>query len=72
MWSGLTPRAINELYSLIGKMKNCDVTVSTYFVELYNENLQDLYYMLDNPKAKRDEMPDLDVKVSADSSYPEP
>lgn len=62
---GLTPRAIDELFVLISKMRNCEVAVTTYFVELYNDNLQDLFFMLDNPKAKKEDFPDLDVKVDA-------
>ena len=62
---GLTPRVIQEMFTLISKLKNCEVTVSTYFVELYNENLQDLYFMLDNPRAKKDDFPDLDIKLDA-------
>jgi len=62
---GLTPRAITELYTLISKLKNCEVTVTTYFVELYNDNLQDLFFMLDNPRAKKEDFPDLDIKLDA-------
>jgi hypothetical protein len=34
---GLTPRAIGEMFDLIGQKSNCTVRVSTYFVELYND-----------------------------------
>jgi hypothetical protein len=37
---GLTPRCITELYTLLGKLKNCEYTVTTCFVELYNDKLQ--------------------------------
>jgi hypothetical protein len=36
---GLTPRAIAEMYRLIGERTHCTTRVSTYFVELYNDNL---------------------------------
>lgn len=36
---GLTPKAIHELYRLIAEKKSLTVTVSTYFVELYNDSL---------------------------------
>lgn len=62
---GLTPRTIDEIFLLASKMKNCELTVSSYFVELYNDNLQDLFFMLDNPRAKKEDFPDLDVKVDA-------
>jgi hypothetical protein len=48
---GLTPKAIYELYRLINEKVHCNCKVTTYFVELYNDNLVDLYWVLDNPKA---------------------
>lgn len=36
---GLTPRAINEMFRLITERTHCTSRVSTYFVELYNDNL---------------------------------
>jgi hypothetical protein len=50
---GLTPRAIDEIFLLISQRKHCKSTVSTYFVELYNDNLVDLYWILDNTKNKK-------------------
>ena len=47
---GLTPKSIDELYRLIDEKKNCTCHVSTYFIELYNDNLVDLYWILDNKK----------------------
>ena len=43
---GLTPKAINELFRLMSEKSNCVCKVSTYFVELYNDNLVDLYWIL--------------------------
>lgn len=45
---GLTPKAIDELFRLIDERPHCNVRVTTYFVELYNDNLVDLYFVLDN------------------------
>jgi myosin heavy subunit len=36
---GLTPRAITEMFRLIHERTHCTSRVSTYFVELYNDNL---------------------------------
>jgi hypothetical protein len=36
---GLTPRAIGEMFRLISERTHCTTRVSTYFVELYNDNL---------------------------------
>ncbi|KAH8077612.1 hypothetical protein JL720_9997 [Aureococcus anophagefferens] len=40
----------------------CTVTVRTYFLELYNDGLVDLYHVLDNPGSARRR---LDVKLDA-------
>jgi hypothetical protein len=61
---GLTPRAIDELFSLMGRMRNCEVTVTSYFIELYNDNLQDLYFMMDNPRARPQDYPDLNPRLN--------
>lgn len=45
---GLTPKAIDELFRHIDERPHCNVRVTTYFVELYNDNLVDLYFVLDN------------------------
>ena len=46
---GITPRAIEHLFQLIedGK-KNNKVTMSAYFLELYNDTLIDLLFLLDH------------------------
>jgi DNA repair exonuclease SbcCD ATPase subunit len=36
---GLTPKSITEMFRLIGERKNCTTRITTYFVELYNDNL---------------------------------
>lgn len=63
---GLTPKAIGELYRLIEERVHLNVRVTTYFVELYNDNLVDLYWILDNKgKAGNLEPPKLDIKMDA-------
>lgn len=61
---GLTPKAIDELFRLIDERKHCTCRVSTYFVELYNDNLVDLYWILDNRRSK-DNPPKLEIKMDA-------
>lgn len=36
---GLTPKSITEMFRLIGERRHCTTRVTTYFVELYNDNL---------------------------------
>ena len=62
---GLTPRAIDEIYRLIDERPNLQIKVSTYFVELYLDELVDLYWVLDNKKNHKAEPPKLDIKVNA-------
>ncbi len=64
---GLTPKAIDELFRLIAERKHLNVRVTTYFVELYNDNLVDLYFVLDNKAAKSSgaDPPKLDIKMDA-------
>jgi chromosome segregation ATPase len=65
---GLTPKAIYELYRLIDEKVHLQVKVTTYFVELYNDNLCDLFWQLDNPGAKKGpefEPPKLEIKMDA-------
>ena len=62
---GITPRAIHALFDEAAKMAHqCTVTVRTYFLELYNDGLVDLYHVLDNP-GSRAAPPKLDVKLDA-------
>jgi len=62
---GLTPRAIHELYDLIEAANNSGttVTVKSYFMELYNDQLVDLYHGLDHKGDKKDKPPKLDIKL---------
>jgi hypothetical protein len=64
---GLTPKAISEMFRLIDERKHCNCRVTTYFVELYNDNLVDLYWVLDNKKHRSSagDPPKLDIKVDA-------
>merc|ERR1711871_750353 len=61
---GLTPRAIDEIFNLIKEKTHLTVKVSTYFVELYLDNLVDLYYSLEH-KDKKSDPPRLDIKLDA-------
>jgi hypothetical protein len=59
---GLTPRAIRRLYDVIGEGKGVyEVSVQAYMVELYLDNLIDLFWKLDNPR-DRGEGPKLEIK----------
>jgi hypothetical protein len=60
---GLTPKAIDELFRLINERVHLNVKVTTYFVELYNDNLVDLYWILDNKGKAGMEPPKLDIKM---------
>lgn len=60
---GLTPKAISELFRLMDERKHLQIKVSTYFVELYNENLVDLYWILDNKKNSNVDPPKLEIKM---------
>ena len=64
---GLIPRGIRELFSLIKENSNCEATVTSYMIELYNDVLVDLFYMArhaGDAKAKKN-APKLDVKKDA-------
>lgn len=59
---GVTPRAIRKLFDIIDKTKEVfDVTVQAYMVELYMDNLIDLFWRVDNPR-ERAEPPKLEIK----------
>ena len=59
--AGLTPRSMSTLFNRIAEMSRTeDVKVTSYFLELYNEGLVDLYFKLDNP---RNDGPKLDIKM---------
>jgi hypothetical protein len=68
---GLTPRSIQEIFTLVKEKANFTFKISTYFVELYNDNLVDLYWLIDNRNAGRNadgsliEPPKLDIKLDA-------
>jgi len=55
---GLTPRSIHELYQIIGGMRQFDVELSCYMVEIYKGQLRDLLL----PKNTRDR-PNLEVRM---------
>lgn len=64
---GLTPRAIDEIFRLVEEKKHLQCKVTTYFVELYNDNLVDLFWVLDNKNVKGapQEPPKLEIKMDA-------
>ena len=47
---GLTPRVVEEIFTLIRQKQHCKSNVTSYFVELYNDNLVDLYWLLENKR----------------------
>lgn len=59
---GLTPRAIRRLYDVMAENEGVlEVKVQAYMVELYLDNLMDLFWRLDNPRDRSDG-PKLDIK----------
>jgi hypothetical protein len=54
---GLTPRSIEELFSIISKMTTFDVILKCYMVEIYKGELKDLLI----PKGTKDR-PKLEIK----------
>ena len=65
---GLTPRACHEIFRLIAERVHLQCKVSTYFVELYNDNLVDLFYVLDQKAIKgnnQNDPPKLEIKMDA-------
>jgi hypothetical protein len=65
---GLTPKAINEMWRLFAERPQWNYKVSTYFVELYNDNVIDLFWLLDNKRnlgKQGVEPPKLDIKMDA-------
>jgi hypothetical protein len=59
---GITPSAITEIFRLIKEKSHCNITLTSYFVELYNDNLVDLYWPLENDR-KKAEPPKLVIKM---------
>ena len=51
---GITPRSIKELYDTTKSMKNFEVRLSCYMVELYRTDLKDLLLPRDNPQVRLD------------------
>ncbi len=63
---GLTPKAVEELFRLINERNHLQCKVSCYFVELYNDNLVDLFWVLDNKNNRNnEEPPKLEIKMDA-------
>lgn len=59
---GLTPRSIQELFDITGSMKQFNVQMSCYMVEIYKGELRDLLVS----KQVKDK-PKLDIKLSQDN-----
>ena len=71
---GITPRAMKQLYGEIRELEDkgvATVKVTTYFVELYNDQLVDLYYVLDHKHTQKghgnanEKPPKLEIKLDA-------
>jgi hypothetical protein len=60
---GITPRSIKELYDTTKFMKNFDVHLSCYMVELYKSDIKDLLLPKDNPQVK------LEIKESPAGNF---
>lgn len=59
---GITPRAMTKIFDLAEANRGVyDVTVQAYMVELYLDNLIDLFWRMDNPR-DRSEGPKLEIK----------
>ncbi len=50
--AGVAPRAIVELFDLVGEMSHCQVKIETYMVELYLDQLNDLLHEPNTPSPK--------------------
>ena len=62
---GITPRALRRLFAIIDTERakgTSDVRVEAYMVELYLDSLEDLFFKLDNPRARPDDVPKLEIK----------
>ena len=62
---GITPRAIAGLFALIEENKDsADATVTCTMVEIYNDQLRDLFFLVENERAGgRLKAPKLDIKM---------
>ena len=58
---GLTPRAIDEMFRVMGERHHCQFKVTSSFMELYNNQLVDLFWVLDNQKSK-EKPPALEIR----------
>jgi hypothetical protein len=61
---GLTPKAIDEIFRLAREKTHCTCKISTYFLELYNDGLVDLFWVLDNKRGPKKDPPKLDIKLN--------
>ena len=58
---GLTPRAIDEMFKLMGEKHHCQFKITSSFMELYNNQLVDLFWILDHHKSK-EKPPALEIR----------
>ena len=64
MLRGITPRAIHAIFDNAKELEaKATVKVSSYFLELYNDAVVDLYEKLDNPTGKNGAPPKLEIKL---------
>ena len=63
---GITPRCIDQIFEGVASRnatRGGELSVRSYFLELYNDSLRDLYWSLDNGKKKKTEGPKLKINV---------
>jgi hypothetical protein len=68
---GIIPRAIEEVYRIVDELTNSDrmnCLVVSSFVELYLDNIRDLYWFAQNEKTPSQDTPKWDIKLDANKS----
>lgn len=62
---GITPRALKRLFGIVTEERSkgtVEVRVEAYMVELYLDSLEDLFWRVENPRARQDDAPKLEIK----------
>ena len=60
---GITPRALRRLFQIIEKNAGVyDVRVEACMVEVYLDQLRDLFWRIANPRGRPEDAPKLDIK----------
>ena len=62
MMPGLTPRAIDEMFKVMGERHQCQFKITSSFMELYNNQLVDLFWILDHPHKNKEKPPALEIR----------